>query len=200
MTGRAEDIVDQYERHAERWDIERPKVLFEKEWLDLFLGLLKPKPSILELGPGSGEPIAQYLVDHDARVTGLDSSPSMIAMCRDRFPSHEWHVGDMREFNLHKTFGGIIAWDSFFHLKASAQRKMFPIFSAHLSPGGVLMFTSGHEAGEAIGNLCGEPLYHASLDDAEYAELLSDNQFEIAKHVIEDPSCNSHTVWLATKI
>lgn len=200
MTGRAEDIIDQYERNAARWDVQRPKVLMEKEWLSSFLQLLGSKPSVLELGPGSGEPIARYLIDHDAHITGLDSSPSMISICRKRFPDHDWHVGDMRNLNLDRTFDGIIAWDSFFHLTATTQRVMFPLFGSHLSAGGALMFTSGHTSGEEIGTLCGEPLYHASLDDAEYAQLLSENQFEVVKHKIEDPSCGFHTVWLAKKI
>lgn len=199
MTGNPEDIIDQYERNAQRWDAERPKVLFEKEWLDSFLRLLPTTPSILEIGPGAGEPISQYLIDSGARVTGLDSSSSMIAICQERFPDHNWHVGDMRELGLSQTFDGIIAWDSFFHLTANDQRGMFPLFSAHISSGGALMFTSGHKAGEEIGNLCGEPLYHASLANKEYEDLLSDNGVEVVKHVNEDPSCGFHTIWLARK-
>jgi hypothetical protein len=43
----------------------------------------------------------------------------------------------------------------------------------------------------------GEPLYHASLDGAEYRFLLNQNGFDVAAHVAEDPACNRHTVWLA---
>lgn len=199
MTGRPDDIIDQYERNATRWDSERPRILFEKVWLDQFLDIVGPSSSVLELGPGSGEPISRYLIENRVQITGLDSSPSMIAMCRDRFPDHNWHVGDMRDLHFKIMFDGIIAWDSFFHLTADAQRKMLPLFASHLSSGGALLFTSGHEAGEATGVLCDEPLYHASLDDAEYAELLSGNHFEVVAHVIEDQSCDLHTVWLAKK-
>lgn len=199
MTGKPDDIIDQYERNAHRWDSERPRVLYEKQWLDAFLKLLPPTPSVLELGPGAGEPIAKYLIDNGAQVTGVDSSPSMIAICRERFPENDWHVGDMRELSVTQTFDGIIAWDSFFHLTATDQRNMFPLFSSHVSRGGALVFTSGHEAGEAIGNLCGEPLYHASLANNEFEELLSENRFVVVKHINEDPTCNSHTVWLAQK-
>lgn len=199
MTGKPEDIIDQYELNAHRWDVERPKVLFEREWLDSFLRVLPPTPSIIEIGPGSGDPIAKYLIENGAQVTGLDSSQSMIAICRERFPNNDWHVGDMRELSFAHTFDGIIAWDSFFHLTSTDQRNMFPLFGSHLSKGGALMFTSGHKAGEEIGNLCGEPLYHASLDDTEYEQLLSDQKFEVVKHVIEDPTCGFHTIWLAAK-
>ncbi|MGB9303598.1 MAG: hypothetical protein WCB92_07950 [Mycobacterium sp.] len=42
-----------------------------------------------------------------------------------------------------------------------------------------------------------EPLYHASLDSAEYRILLHDNGFDVATHVVEDPACGIRTVWLA---
>jgi hypothetical protein len=48
---------------------------------------------------------------------------------------------------------------------------MFPIFRAHAAPRAALMFTSGPAQGEAIGQLEGEPLYHASLDPTEYKQL-----------------------------
>ena len=50
------------------------------------------------------------------RVTGVDAASAMITMCAERFPENEWLVADMRTLALNRTFNGIIAWDSFFHL------------------------------------------------------------------------------------
>jgi hypothetical protein len=49
----------------------------------------------------------------------------------------------------------------------------------------------------AIGSYRGEPLYHASLSEAEYRSLLPQHGFEVVAHVAEDPECGGHTVWLA---
>ena len=103
----------------------------------------------------------------------------------------------MRHLALGARFGGILAWNSFFHLTADDQRAMFPIFRAHAVPGAALMFTGGPREGEAIGSYQGEPLYHASLDPAEYEALLRANGFEIVRHVVEDPTCGGLTIWLA---
>ena len=103
----------------------------------------------------------------------------------------------MRTLALNRTFNGIIAWDSFFHLPQADQRPMFTIFKRHAAAGAALMFTSGPSAGEVIGSYRGEPLYHASLDSAEYRALLHDGGFEVVKHVVEDPSCGLRTIWLA---
>ena len=40
-------------------------------------------------------------------VVGVDSSPAMIDVCRKRFPTQEWLVGDMRKLGLRRTFSGI---------------------------------------------------------------------------------------------
>jgi trans-aconitate methyltransferase len=142
-------------------------------------------------------PIARYLIEHRCQVTGVDASGAMITMCTDRFPEHEWHVADMRALALDRGFDGIIAWDSFFHLPQADQRRMFPIFKRHAAPGAALMFTSGPSAGEQMGSYQGEPLFHASLDSAEYRMLLHDNGFDVVSNAVEDPGCGHHTVWLA---
>jgi SAM-dependent methyltransferase len=193
----AKNIIDLYERHAAQFDADRSKSLFEKQWLDRFRALLPHGGSVLDMGCGSGEPITAYLIGCGYRVMGVDSSPSMIAMCQSRFPDHLWVVADMRDLHLDQAFDGIIAWDSLFHLTPDDQHAMFPIFRAHAKPGSALMFTSGPRAGEAIGEYRGEPLYHASLDAAEYESLLSANGFKVVGQVVDDRECGGRTIWLA---
>jgi hypothetical protein len=48
-----------------------------------------------------------------------------------------------------------------------------------------------------MGILEGEPLYHASLDTAEYRALLAENGFAVLAHMVEDLTCGRHTIWLA---
>jgi SAM-dependent methyltransferase len=167
-----------------------------KPWLDRFLALL-PGGSILDVGCGSAEPIARYFIEKGCHVTGVDSSPALIAICKSRFPDHDWIVNDMRTLSLGRRFNGILAWDSFFHLCPEDQYPMFPIFKAHAASNAALMFTSGPSHGEAIGTYQGEPLYHGSLDEAEYRSLLTANGFEVLSCVAEDPTCGLHTIWLA---
>lgn len=197
MTTEADRIIGLYERHAHHWDKGRGRSLFEKPWLDRFLALLSPGASVLDLGCGSGEPIARYVIDQGHSVTGIDSSPAMIGMCKGRFPNHTWMVADMRTLSLNREFHGILAWNSFFHLHCDDQRGMFAIFRRHAAPKAALMFTSGPAYGEAIGSYQSEPLYHASLDTAEYRALLNEHGFHVVMHVIEDPACGDHTIWLA---
>lgn len=192
-------IVNLYERHARTFDRERGRTLFERGWLDRFRAVAGAGASILDIGCGSGEPIARYFIEAGHDVNGVDSSETMIALCRARFPTQSWMVADMRRLNLGRRFNGILAWDSFFHLMQDEQKAMFAVFAAHIANGGALMFTSGPRAGEAIGSYQGEALYHASLDPEDYRRLLAANGFDVIEHVAEDATCGGHTIWLARK-
>lgn len=194
-----DSIIDLYERRARDFDLERGRSLFEKSWLDRFLSCVPDGSTILDIGCGMGEPIARYILDRGFRAVGVDSSRTLIDMCRTRFPHAEWHVQDMRTLDLGRTFDGILAWDSFFHLRMDDQRRMFDVLAAHAAPGAALMFTSGPTAGEAIGTWHGEPLYHASLSPEEYRALLAARGFVVQHFEADDPDCGSHSVWIASR-
>jgi SAM-dependent methyltransferase len=194
----ADQIIALYERHARHWDAARQREpMVEMTWLDRFRAEMPATASILDLGCGGGVPVAKFLIEHGFNVTGLDTSESMISLCRDRFPGNEWLVGDMRKISLGRTFRGLVAWDSFFHLAHDDQSRMFPVFRQHSAPGAFLLFTSGPGHGEAIGSYEGDPLYHASLAESEYRSLLSENGFSVLAHTARDPACGYRTVWLA---
>jgi hypothetical protein len=38
---------------------------------------------------------------------------------------------------------------------------------------------------------------HGSLDGEEYRSLLNQSGFDVELHVVEDPNCGHHTVWVA---
>ena len=197
----ADDIVALYERRARDWagDRARQTVFIEKDWLDRFIALVQPGGTVLDLGCGPGRPMAAYLVANGLDVCGVDSSTAMIAMARENLLSREFIVADMRTLSLGRRFSGILAWDSFFHLAPDAQRRMFPIFRDHAAPGAPLMLTSGPQHGESIGQLRGEPLYHASLAPEEYRYLLDNHGFDVVAETMEDPDCGGHSVWLARR-
>ncbi len=192
-----ERIVGLYEENAEAWDRQRGRSLFEAPQLERFAQLLPAGAAILDLGCGMGEPIGRWLIQRGFAVTGVDSSPSLIAMCRERFPDREWIVGDMRSLALGRRFDAILAWHSFFHLAPRDQELMFPIFAAHAAPGAILMFTSGLKRGESIGRWQGEPLYHGSLAPDDYRALLTANGFTVLDYRPRDPELGDATVWVA---
>lgn len=191
------DVATAYNRIAGWFDRTRTRALIEKPYLDYLTRELKEDACILDLGCGTGEPMLRYLVARQYDVLGVDASVAMIDLARARFPETRFEVRDMRELNLERSFDAVIAWHSLFHLAPGDQRAMFETFARHLHPGGMLMFTSGSEAGEVWSENDGEALYHASLATAEYRSLLEGCGFGVLRHVMDDAACGGATVWIA---
>jgi SAM-dependent methyltransferase len=200
MSSPADLIAGHYQRHALSWDADRRAAGWnDKCWIDRFVSLLPAGAAVLDLGCGGGKPVAFSMVTHGVHVTGVDSSPTMISLCRERMPDQRWVLADMRSLSLGRRFEGVPAWDSFFHLKHDDQRAMFPIFGAHAASGGILMFNAGLGHGEGVGSYRGDPLYHASLGDAEYRSLLNDAGFALVVHSVNDPAKGGRIVWIARR-
>jgi SAM-dependent methyltransferase len=189
-----------YDKHAEAWDRHRSRVFMERTWLDRFISVVPAKSSILDVGCGAGEPIAAYLLASGFCVTGVDGSPAMIENARSRFPDINWFEMDMRELALKRKFNGIVGWDSFFHLNPDEQRSTLQLFCEHLYPGGALLLTIGHEAGEVLGTVAGDRVYHSSLDPDEYRQILNSAGFNNVEITLQDEDCGSHTVLLASQL
>jgi SAM-dependent methyltransferase len=200
MSDLSKRIVGHYEKHARAWDRDRQNCYWnDKVWHDRFIDRLGKSATVLDVGCGPGRPVAQHMVERGLRVTGVDSSPTMISLCRERLPDQEWIVADMRQLALGRCFDGILAWDSFFHLAHEEQRRMFATFADHASIGSVLMFNTGPQHGEAVGEYRGDPLYHASLSPAEYEALTARFGFHVLQHVPNDAQAGGRTAWLCQR-
>lgn len=193
------DVWRVYDGAADVYDRLRDRSLFERGWLEQVTGHLAPGAAVLDLGCGTGEPIARFLLKRGLRVTGVDAATAMLALARRRLPQGEWIAADMRGLALGRRFAAVVAWDGFFHLEADDQRAMFDVFAAHAAPAARLLFTSGPAAGEAVGSLEDRPLFHASLDPEEYEALLARAGFRVLAHAPRDAASRGHTVWLAER-
>lgn len=195
----AQDTQHIYERQAAAYDAKRSRVLFEARWLARFAASLGPGAHVLDLGCGAGEPIARWFIAEGFTVTGVDFAQPMLDIARTRWPDGDWRLGDMRALDLGGTFDGIIAWNSFFHLRPDEQRSCIADMARHLNPGGPLMLTVGDRAGEVSGTVGGEAVYHASLSPAAYVTCLEENGLRLTGFLAEDPDTNQHSVLMARK-
>jgi trans-aconitate methyltransferase len=194
-----EAILPTYEREAADWARGRTRDLWEAPALMAAVDGRAPGLTVLDLGCGSGEPIAQWFAARGDRVTGVDGAAAMVAELHRRVPGAEAIHADMRGLALGRRFDVILAFNSFFHLSPDDQHAMFPVFAAHAAPGATLLFTSGPAAGEAWGRVGASAVYHASLDPAEYRRLLDGHGFAEVWFRPDDPELRGHSVWLSRK-
>jgi 2-polyprenyl-3-methyl-5-hydroxy-6-metoxy-1,4-benzoquinol methylase len=195
----ADSVIGLYRRHADAFMAARSTGLAEKAWIDRFLAVAGPGGHILDVGCGSGNPLAIHMAGQGHAVTGVDSSPELLAAFAGNLPSATAYLADMRMLSLGKQFAGVLAWDSLFHLSQTDQRLMLARLADHAAPGAALMFTSGTVDGTSIGWFEGEPLFHASLAADAYRTLLEAAGFSLVAHQAEDPDCGGRTIWLFRK-
>ncbi len=102
-------------------------------------------------------------------------------------------AGDQRRYaqpdTSHRSFDAILAWDSFFHLAADDQRAMFATFAAHAAPRAALMFTSGHMAGEAIGEVAESRSITPPSPPPNTTRCWRTSGFKVLRYTPEDPTC-----------
>lgn len=191
-------VYESYDQIGDWFDKHRSKDLsFEKHILDKVVSYLPVNGKILDIGCGSGRPIAEYFLQKGFQVTGVDASHKMLDLARVYVPTAKLIFADMRNLKLDETFDALILWHSSFHLPIEDQRILFPLLKDHANPGAILVFTSGPDLGEAWGENGGVDLYHASLSQNEYKALLEENGFNIISLDVNDSKSGGATVWIS---
>ena len=123
----------------------------------------------------------------------------MIDLAKNNYPQLLWKVVDMRNLNMENQYDGLVAWNSFFHLKQSDQPMVLSLFAKHLKSGAPLLFTAGPEKGEVRGKIAGRDVYHSSLEVEDYKFILNKNEMKLIDYKLNDPECALHSVFLAKK-
>jgi SAM-dependent methyltransferase len=95
--------------------------------------------SLLDVACGTGRHLEHFARWYDAE--GVDIDPAMLAFARARLAQTPLHVGDMRDFNLRRSFdvvtclfSAIAAMRTFDELRQAVENM-----ARHLRPGGVLI-------------------------------------------------------------
>lgn len=169
----------------------------EKKYIDLFVQHLKPKAQVLDIGCGSGFPIASYLIEQGLQVTGIDGSQELLKIAKTNCPSLNCIYGDIRTVELDEKYDGIIEWWCLFHIPKSDHAKMITRFSHWLKKDGILEFTSGdHEFESKNSDMLDQELSFYSLDPLDYEKCLKENGFKI---LLRESDQDTHLVWIAQR-
>ncbi|WP_114597582.1 class I SAM-dependent methyltransferase [Renibacterium salmoninarum] len=103
---------------------------------------------VLDIGCGPGR-VTAHLRALGVDSSGIDLSPSMIAVAKERHPNIQFDVGSMLALALpDASLAGVLAWYSIIHLPPTLLPEAFEEFARVLRPGGELLLAcqSGNEA------------------------------------------------------
>lgn len=132
---------------------------------------LPPSATVVDVGCGSGVPIAQALVEAGFAVFGIDASPILMAAFRCRFPDAPSACEAAQDSAFfHRRFDAAVSIGLLFLLSADDQRKLLGRVADALAPGGRFLFSAPRERCEWIDMLTG--WRSMSLGEQTYQRLL----------------------------
>lgn len=133
-----------YDAIADRWLATRTQLpVADARLIDLSIEPLRPGDRVLDLGCGTGRPIAHLLDRRGLRVTGVDQSARMLAFARASLPEQTWVLSAIEDYPFDESFDAIVAWDSLFHIPRAAHEAIFRRAHVALKAGGRFALTVG---------------------------------------------------------
>lgn len=135
---------ESYNAIAASWDAARSSFYGrERDYVDALLSGLAAPSRILDLGCGTGRPIAEYILSKGHHVTGVDQARALLDIARARHPEATWIDAAIESFESAERFDAIVCWDALFHIDRSKYESLLARFVDMLVPGGRLMLTCG---------------------------------------------------------
>lgn len=141
-----------YDRIAARWDAARSAFHGrEAAFLDLFLNGISAPAMVLDLGCGTGRPMAEAVLARGHRLVGVDQSRELLARAAQRFPDATWIEADIAAPDLPTRlppgpYSAALCWDALFHLPRALHEPLAVAVAALLAPRGRFMLTAGGSA------------------------------------------------------
>ncbi|KAK4231864.1 S-adenosyl-L-methionine-dependent methyltransferase [Podospora fimiseda] len=114
----------------------------QRESLEWIISTTTPSSSILDIGSGTGNPVASTLSSAGHHVLGIDVSPAMISCAQSNVPSATFKCIDIRDFFPEEQYDVIAI---FFSLIASVSQKEIKEIVTRtikdlLKPGGIFVW------------------------------------------------------------
>jgi ubiquinone/menaquinone biosynthesis C-methylase UbiE len=192
------DNEKSYDKIANQFSANRKQSKVNKLVIE-FGTLLRTGDSILDVGCGTGVPIARYLADRGFKITGIDISSKLLVEARKNVPEGIFFKSDVIDLRTEEKFEGIVAWDSLFHLKLNEHEQVFKKLYSSLKDNGYLLFTHGGGiGGEITGEMYGHKFTYSTLGSERTKELLEDLGFKILTWEVDELG-NGYMIGLARK-
>lgn len=133
-----DDIKDFFNEHALSWD-EQLKINYQV--MDEILKTIdiKPGEKILDVACGTGVMFPFYLKAKAGSITGVDISPNMIEIAKNKFKNNNVSLicADAENYNFNKNFDKCVIFNALPHF--INLDKLFNNMAKHLNPGGTIV-------------------------------------------------------------
>lgn len=192
-----EQVAASYDQIADQW-LDLSAYGFAQ--IERAIAFVNHRGVALDVGCGTGR-LMGLLNKHGFRTDGIDVSPAMIDLARDRNPEARLFHADICGWELPRSYDMIVAWDSVWHVPLAEQEAVLTKLCRGLSAGGVLVFTTGgtDAPGEKRDSCMGPPMYHATLGIPKTLQVLEEAGC-VYRHLEYDQHPELHVYLVAQKL
>jgi SAM-dependent methyltransferase len=195
-----EETGAHYDRIALWWQQQLMDSSYGVAALQRAIQFVENKSTALDIGCGSSGRFIEGFLKNGFTPTGVDISPEMIALARQRHPDVTFYAEDICTWEFPQTYDLITAWDSTFHLPVEQQRPVLHKMCEGLNSQGVLLFTcgGGNLPQEISGGFEGQTFDYSTLGVSEFLRLIG--AFGCScKHLEYDQHPENHVYIIAQK-
>ena len=135
-----QDVISFFDRLAPQWDAD---MIRHDDVIRIILDAanVTAGADVLDVACGTGVLFLDYLERNVNSLTGIDISPEMVKIAREKFPQVQVLCADIEEANFDRKFDCIVVYNAFPHFPNP--EKLVSILSDLLKTGGTLTVAHG---------------------------------------------------------
>ncbi|SDH83495.1 Methyltransferase domain-containing protein [Nitrosomonas sp. Nm132] len=145
----------------------------EKNYLDVLLSDFPDNALVMDIGCGTGRPMAEYVISKGHRVLGIDQAEKLIQLARARFPDEQWVLSSIEQHQFSDDFHAAIIWDLLFHIDRSMHATILHRVVEHLPKSGKIILTvDGSAHPPFTDHMFGQEFFYDSNTPEETTRML----------------------------
>lgn len=181
-------VAHSYDAIAERYAAWTGDALAgaRQRYVELLQREIPPGAPVLDLGCGTGVPVARALATR-YRVTGVDGSARSIDLARQNVPDATFLQADMTQVEFPSaSFAAVISSYAIIHVPRVEHAALLQRLAGWLQPGGLLIATMGAVESEGMEeDWLGAPMYWSHFDAGTNQQLVTNAGFELVEAALD---------------
>lgn len=170
-----------------------------RSWIDELLSRLEVDSQVLDIGCGSGVPVARELTAAGHHVTGVDISEVQIRRARELVPQGTFINADATSLEFAaESYDAAVSLYALIHIPLDEQQQLLGKIASWLRPGGWFLCTTGHTSWTGTDDNWldgGAPMWWSHTDAATYSAWLGSVGLTVHSETFVPEGSSGHTLF-----